>query len=169
MDNQLELVAQPHPDPKIRRVGFDLAHPYVEQCWGALLGPSGVTILRRLPILWEHEEPARLPATELARSLGLGSATSGGGRFARALDRLEDFRVAHWIDPDRSIAVYTQLPPLTDRQLDRLPAWTHRAHHELLNVHLNELAAPQTRLSLTDRLERLQHSTSSTPARGLGL
>ena len=71
----LELAAAPHPDPRVCRAGFDLTHPYVEQCWGAVIGPSGLAIMRRLPVLWTEREPARIGADELAHSLGLGGGT----------------------------------------------------------------------------------------------
>ena len=85
MDTQLELQALPHPDPKVRRFGFDLTDPYVEQCWGAVVGPSGIATLRRLPVLWTHQESAHMPPDELARTLGLGPGTGLRGRFNRAL------------------------------------------------------------------------------------
>lgn len=39
----------PHPEPRIRQVGFSLDHPYVEQCWTPVLGPTSVLLLRRYP------------------------------------------------------------------------------------------------------------------------
>ena len=54
-----------------------------------------------------------LPADELAQTLGLGPGTGQHGRFNRALDRLAQFRLAEWIEPGRSIAVYTEVAPLT--------------------------------------------------------
>ena len=88
METNLELHARPHPDAQVRRLGFDVAHPYVEQCWGAVVGPSSVAILRRMPVLWTQQEPALLPSDALAQTLGLGPGTGQHGRFSRALDRL---------------------------------------------------------------------------------
>jgi len=44
-----------HPNRQVRRVGFDLSDTYVEQCWSAVIGPSAVVLLRRMPELWRHE------------------------------------------------------------------------------------------------------------------
>ena len=119
MDTQLELQALPHPDPKVRRFGFDLTDPYVEQCWGAVVGPSGIAILRRLPVLWTHQEPAHMPPDELARTLGLGPGTGLRGRFNRALERLTQFRLAEWVEHGAVLGIYTEVGPLSDRQVSR--------------------------------------------------
>ena len=121
METHFELHARPHPDARVRQLGFDLAHPYVEQCWGALIGPSSVAILRRLPVLWAHQEPTRLPTDVLAQTLGLGPGTGPSGRFHRALDRLTRSRLAEWIEPGTAIAVYTEDAPRSQRGLGRLP------------------------------------------------
>ena len=34
----LALHAVPHPNPKVRRVGFTLDDPYVEQVWAGVIG-----------------------------------------------------------------------------------------------------------------------------------
>jgi TrwC relaxase len=44
----LAIHAVPHPNPKVRRVGFALDDPYVEQVWAGVIGPSGLLVLRRL-------------------------------------------------------------------------------------------------------------------------
>ena len=178
MDDHLDLHAVPHPDARVRRLGFDLTHPYVEQCWGAMIGPSGVAILRRAPVLWTAAEPARVPAGELARSLGLGSGTGVHGRFPRALGRLVAFRFAEWVDDGRGLGIYTEVPPLGPKQVARLPEWCQAAHDRLLGAHLDAIAAgsttpmtsPPAAVSITARLDRLQHSTPSpaTALDGLG-
>jgi hypothetical protein len=174
MDTNLELHARPHPDTQVRRLGFDLAHPYVEQCWGAVVGPSSVAILRRMPVLWTHHEPAVLPADELAESLGLAPGAGRHGRFNRALDRLAQFRLAEWIDPGRSIAVYTEVAPLRDQRLARLPQWTQEAHERLLDSHLDRIATVKDFSAqvaeVTARLDRLEHPTAHAipPSKALG-
>ena len=44
-----------HPNRQVRQVGFDLSDTYVEQCWSAVVGPSAVVLLRRMPELWRHD------------------------------------------------------------------------------------------------------------------
>ncbi|HXH59446.1 hypothetical protein [Iamia sp.] len=157
----LEFAAADHPDPKVRHAGFSLNHPYVEQCWGAVLGPSGVAVLRRLPVLWADHEPARIPAGELARSLGLGRGTGANSRLQHALDRTTRFGLADWTEPGRALRVYTEVPPLDRHRLAQLPDWSHRAHDRLLTEHIDQLArtpaAPtQAPPTITERLDRLQ-------------
>jgi hypothetical protein len=163
MNTHLELEALPHPDPQVRRLGFDLSHPYVEQCWAAVIGPSGIAILRRLPVLWTQNMPARIPADDFAGSLGLGHSTGENGRFYRALDRLTQFRLAEWLEPGQTLGVYTEVPPLSAHQVARQPEWTRAAHEHLLGGHLDHIASGQALAAqvteITSRLDRLEHKT----------
>ena len=174
METNLELHARPHPDAQVRRLGFDLAHPYVEQCWGAVVGPSSVAILRRMPVLWTQQEPALLPSYALAQTLGLGPGTGQHGRFNRALDRLAQFRLAEWIEPGRSIAVYTEVAPLRDHRLGRLPEWTREAHERLLDAHLDRIATVKDYSAqvaeVTARLDRFERPAAQAlpPSKALG-
>jgi hypothetical protein len=172
MDPNIELAAIPHPDPRVRRLGFDLSDPYVEQCWGAVLGPTGVAILRRAPVLWSHSEPALVPAAELAQSLGLGTSHDTNSRFSRAVERLVSFRVAVWVDEGTSLGIYTELPPLGPRSLERAPSWTRETHERLLSARLDNLAAtvtaPNPRVaSITARLDQLQQRAPEQPTTAL--
>jgi hypothetical protein len=158
----LELAAVTHPDPRVRRVGFDLSHPYVEQVWGAAVGPSGVALLRRLPVLWKEHEPARIPGVQLARMLGLGIPTGSTKRLERALDRLVLFQFVRWAEPGQALEVYTEVPPARGRLLTRLPEWSREAHDRLLGAHLDGLARSGNRelevSAITARLDRLQRA-----------
>lgn len=165
MEPNLEIHAQPHPDPRIHRIGFELIDPYVEQCWGALLGPSGVAILRRLPVLWADQEPARVSSAELGASIGLTDRTGDHSRFGRALKRLAQFRLGEWPDRGSVLSIYTEVPPLTEHQLRRLPDWSRAAHDRLLDRHL-EVVASQTNhggavADITARLDLLQHTRAN--------
>ncbi|HET6662952.1 MAG TPA: hypothetical protein VFG94_01780, partial [Acidimicrobiales bacterium] len=68
----LAIHAVPDPNPKVRRVGFALDDPYVEQVWAGVIGPSSLLALRRLPVLWRDRKPAVVDVRELGQSLGLG-------------------------------------------------------------------------------------------------
>lgn len=172
MDIHLELHALPHPNPKVRRLGFDLSHPYVEQCWGSVVGPSGIAILRRVPVLWAEREPARIATDELARSLGLGASAVQHSRFQRSLDRLVQFRMAEWLDPGAVLGVYTEAAPLTERHLARASEWTRVTHQRLLGKHLDGIAAAGNKTGrvddLTARLDRLQQAPRHQPMASLG-
>ena len=156
----LELAAMPHPDRRVRQVGFDLTHPYVEQCWGAVIGPSGVAIMRRLPVLWIEREPARVRADDLGRSLGLGAGGGQNSRLQRSLERTVRFGLAEWAEPGRVLGVYTDVPPLRGRRLEQLPEWSRRAHDRLLSAHVDHLVSVGTGnpevAAVSARLDRLQ-------------
>ncbi len=108
-----------------------------------------------------------LPADALAQTLGLGPGTGQHGRFNRALDRLAQFRLAEWIEPGRSIAVYTEVAPLRDHRLGRLPEWTREAHERLLDAHLDRIAAVKDYSAqvaeVTARLDRFERPTAPGP------
>jgi hypothetical protein len=93
----LAIHAVPHPNPKVRRVGFTLDDPYVEQVWAGVIGPSALLVLRRLPVLWREREPAVVDLRELDRSLGLGASLARSGRTWRTIERLVGFGMAHWL------------------------------------------------------------------------
>lgn len=142
----IRLHATPHPSASVRRAGFPLDHPYLEQCWTPLLGPTSIVLLRRIPELWRENLTAELPVPELAASIGLGRATGRHGPLWRTLDRLVRFRFADMPVPGE-FDVFTELPPVHERLLERLPAWNRRHHDQLLGAHLDHLATPGQRHS----------------------
>lgn len=170
LSEHLEIAAAPHRDPVIARTGFDLSHPYLEQCWAPSLGPSAVLLLRRLPILWHEREPAVVPVDELARSLGLGASRGAHSRFNRTLRRIVDAHLAVWAEPGIRLDVYLELPPLPPSRLARLPSWSRQAHDRLLDQHLHQLARSANRspaAAITARLDQLQRPRTHNTA-GLG-
>jgi hypothetical protein len=82
----LVIRAVPEPNPKVRRVGFTLDDPYVEQVWAWGIGPSALLVLRRLPVMWREREPAVVDLRELGQSLGLGPSVARSGRTWRTID-----------------------------------------------------------------------------------
>lgn len=151
----LVLHATAHPVAAIHRAGFPLDHPYVERCWAPVLGPSSVLLLRRMPELFRSSADPIVPLDELGRSLGIGG-TGQQSAIRRTVDRLVQFRFASWSAPGE-LDVYTEVPPLGPRQLDRVPESTRGAHESLLATHLDALAAPPPRTAdLIARLDRLQ-------------
>jgi hypothetical protein len=77
----LAIHAVPHPNPKVRRVGFALDDPYVKQVGAGVIGPSGLLALRRLPLLWREREPAVADLREL-RSAWARQLRAAGARGA---------------------------------------------------------------------------------------
>ena len=160
-DRTLQFTPVDHPDARVRRIGFDLTDPYIERCWSAVIGPSSTLLLRRLPTLWIARVPAEIDAGELSRSLGLGAGAGERSRLAATLERLVNFGLARPASDGAGLDVYRQVPPLTQRQLARLPEWTRDAEDRLLGAHLTQVD-DSTRhhanvVSITARLDRLQH------------
>lgn len=167
----LTITPVDHPDVRVRRVGFDLTDPYVEQCWGSVIGPSATVLLRRLPTLWIDRVPATITHEDLARTLGLGAGSGAGSRLTRSIDRVAHFGLANWNEARGLLDVHLRVPALTTHQLERLPEWTQRAHGRLLDAHVQQLAEPTaTGTSLADvtaRLDRLEQPRR-TPSRTVG-
>jgi len=167
-DDLLWFTPVDHPDPRVQRVGFDLDDPYVEQCWSAVIGPSSVLLLRRLPVLWVAEVPARIATSELSQSIGLGAGVGERSRLANTLDRVVRFGLARPATDSTGLDVYRQVPPLSPRQVQRSSTWTRTTHERLFAAHLQDLAGrgdlAGTVASLRARMDRLEN----TRARSLG-
>lgn len=129
MTDRLVIAAVPHPSPQVRSAGFDLRSAYVERCWLPIIGPSSVALLRFLPDLWRDQgDVATVDMPALGARLGLSTATGRNAPLPRTLDRLTRFRFARWDDGE--LHVYVTCPPVTARQLHRLPGAV-REEHEL--------------------------------------
>jgi hypothetical protein len=156
----LTLTPTEHPDARVRRVGFDLTDPYVEQCWGPVIGPSATMLLRRLPTLWTEQVPAVVARDELGRSLGLGGGTGSHSRLMNAIERTVRFGLATWDEQAQALDVYRQVPGLSERRLERLPEWTRRAHDRLVDARVRQLGGHDDHSpgvpTITSRLDRLQ-------------
>jgi hypothetical protein len=117
-----ELAVAPWPDPVIDRIGHDPRSSYVERFWLSILGPSTTFLLRRLAT-WLDSEPEGfvLDLPQTARSIGLGERSRAGKQspFLRAISRTCQFGLARY--DDETLVVRRRVPPLTHRQVERLP------------------------------------------------
>ncbi len=170
-DRVLRFTPVDHPDARVQRVGFDLADPYVEQCWSAVVGPSSTLLLRRMPVLWaSHQAPAEVEASELSRSLGLGVGVGERSRLMSTMNRLVQYRLARPTSEGAGLDVFRQVSPLTPRQLERVPQWTRDTHERLFSAHLeqfDDVARHQANVaSITARLDRIQNGTAA-PTTGI--
>lgn len=112
-----------------------LGHPagsvYVETFWLPLVGPSAVLASRRLTTWLEHEpDGITVSITMLSRCLGLGTGTGRRAPVARTLARLVDFKIASH-DGER-LLLRRELPMLSVRQIEQLPACLITAHEQLI-------------------------------------
>ena len=119
------------PARSSERLGHQAGSAYVETFWLPLVGPSAVLALRRLSAWLEHE-PDGITASiaMLSRCLGLGTGTGRRAPVARTLARLVDFKIASH-DGER-LLLRREVPMLSVRQIERLPACLITAHEQLI-------------------------------------
>jgi hypothetical protein len=121
------IIVLPWPDPVVDAVGYDPRSPYVEQFWLGVLGPSATLLLRRLAAAFDvHPDGFELDLHETAGALGLSAASGRTSSFARTLQRCVQFGLAQ--PHSRGMRVRRHLPPLSQRQLARLPRALQTAH-----------------------------------------
>lgn len=137
------LTVRPWPDPVIDVLGHDPRSLYVEWFWLGILGPSTTWLMRRLAAgLEASPDGFELDLAETATSLGLGSKGGRHSPFMRSLARCASFELAEF-DNDGSLAVRRKVPPLTRRQVMRLPASMQAAHEAWNQAALATPAAEQ--------------------------
>src|SRR5690606_17111874 len=130
-----QLRVEPWDDPVVDHLGHDPRSAYVEHFWLPILGPSTTLLLRRLAgVLDQQPEGTEVDLAVTAKALGLG--TQGGKRsaFLRALDRSTQFGLAQQLGSTR-LAVRRRVPPLTQRQVVRLPKALQAQHGEWMQLH----------------------------------
>ncbi len=145
------LAVRPWPDPVIDQVGHDPRSAYVEQFWLGILGPSTTWLIRRL-VAGLEASPAGydLHLGHTAAALGLANQQGRNSPFMRSLARCCQFGMAR-LDGESTLEVRRKLPPLTRRQVERLPE-PLRAAHEAWQAR--ELATPPAE-ALRRRARRL--------------
>ena len=130
-----KIAVLPWPDPVLTAHGFDPRHAYVERFWLGVIGPSATWLIRRFARgLDENPTGFRVDLADTARALGLGEGVGKNSMVWRTIDRLITFHLAQSFG-DRQLAVRTHLPPLTQRQLSRLPRSVQLAHDAFIAEH----------------------------------
>jgi hypothetical protein len=79
-----------------------------------------------------------LRVAETSQALGVGNREGSSSPILRTLARLEQFEMACADPLSPTIAVRRQLPPVTRRQLTRLPMPIQRQHARLADVRLGD-------------------------------
>lgn len=126
-------------DPTVDALGWDVRDrdtssgqpPYVETFWLPLLGPTATWLLRRCNSHLDTPNPGSLPTQVLAESLGLGPSISRSSKLADTIDRAERFGFASLTIRGDELRVRTHLPPLTERQLQKLPEPLQALHQQV--------------------------------------
>ena len=129
------------PDPVLDRLGHDPRSGYVERYWLPILGPSCLLLLRRLAAeLEQRPDGFEIDTALWATELGIGMKGGKNGPFWRAVERGCRFGAAQR-NGDR-LAVRRRLPPLTARQVERLPTPLQEAHHRWTEARLQRDRRP---------------------------
>ncbi len=130
LDTRGTIVILPWPDPLVESLGHDPRSPYVEQFYLALLGPTLTWFLRRVADgLEAWPDGFEVEVHDLTGSLGLGSTPAGRyGPFPRAVERAVRFGLAH--SHSGGLMVRRKLPPLSYRQVAKLPPVLQEAHRQ---------------------------------------
>lgn len=124
------LRVEPWPDPVVDRIGHPLRSSYVEDYWLGILGPTTTWLLRRLDAALDgHPDGVTIDLATLAGSLGLTFEPGHAGPFGRALHRSVMFGLAQPVGA--RLAVRRAAPPLSARQLARLPRAVQAGHERL--------------------------------------
>jgi hypothetical protein len=128
----ITLAIVPWDDPVFAIRGHDPRHEYVERYWLPILGPSTTWLLRRFARGFD-EVPGgfRINLADTSRALGLGEGTGKHSMISRSLDRACQFGLAQRHGLDR-VAVRRHMPPLSARQLKRLPLALQQSHERLM-------------------------------------
>jgi hypothetical protein len=140
------LPVRPWADPLIDTLGFDPRSAYVEQFWLSVLGPSTTWLLRRVAAGFDRAPDGfELPLADTAREIGLGDKCGRHSPFVRAIARCCQFEMAR--PAGRGIEVRRKLPPLTRRQVLRLPDGLRLAHERWQAAQIGARGEEATRRS----------------------
>lgn len=126
LDPIVTVTADPDPD---HADGFAILHPYLEQVWLPILGPSTVLALRSIGRrLGTDLQPFRLDIADLAAELGLGTGTGPNSTIHRTLARAERFGHARITGPDH-LEIAALIRPVPEALQRRLPHAARLTHH----------------------------------------
>jgi len=137
-------------DPVLDRLGHDPRSGYVEHYWLSILGPSCLLLLRRLAAELERQPDGfELETVQWAQELGIGMKGGKNGPFWRAIERACRFGAAQ--RNGDLLAMRRRLPPLTSRQVERLPAGLRQSHHRWTEARLTQPRRPTVSKWSADR------------------
>ncbi len=124
-----QLVIRSWPDSVLDELGHDPRSGYAERFWVSVIGPSCYLALRRFSDQLDRQPDGfEVDTADLALELGLGAKGGRHGPMWRAIERACHFRLAHRQGP--MLAVRRRFPPLSRRQLKRMPDHLVAAHEQ---------------------------------------
>ena len=121
------LVVIPWHDEVVDRIGHDPRSSYVETFWLNVLGPTTTWLIRRMVTgLDRYPGGYELDLEQTASALGLTFTPGASNPFARSMNRLVLFGAGQPVSG--GIAIRRRLPPVSARQLQRMPEYLRSAH-----------------------------------------
>lgn len=103
---------------EINPITYDPRHPYVEQEWLPIVGPTTYVLMRHLATRLETDpEGFTLHMADCAHALGLGTSVSRTSMVIKAFCRLVNYKAAHPLDPEHELGIVTRLPPVGRRRV----------------------------------------------------
>lgn len=129
MDDTELLVFAPRPDPVVDPYRQDPEGTYSRLAWLPVIGPSSWLMWGTLACQLRREPEIAWELATLAAAHGIHGGAGGGGMVRRTLNRLVRFRLLTPVD-DRRHLVRMTAPPVTGRQLERLPDFVVELHHQ---------------------------------------
>lgn len=125
------------PDPVLDQLGHDPRSAYVERFWLPVLGPSCLLLIRRLAAELERRPDGfEVDSAQWAGELGIGMKGGQHGPFWRAVERTCRFGAARRNGP--RLALRRRLPPLSTRQVQRLPESLQGEHDQWVAARLEQ-------------------------------
>ncbi|KJF18371.1 MULTISPECIES: hypothetical protein [Acidithrix] len=119
-------------DPLVESLGFDPRTNYVEYFWLPILGPSCIFLLRRMAYAFDLSGDFReMSLHTISYEIGLGSPKGFSSSITRTVNRCIQFDMAKLL-PNGQLAFRRSLPPLSQRQLNRLPIRLQEVHEALI-------------------------------------
>lgn len=145
------VTIHPWVDPLVDARGHDPRSIYVERYWLSVIGPTATWIMRRFADLFdEHPDGFVLDLAHTAHTMGLSYERGPASPFGRALNRCVMFGLARELAD--GFSVRRRLPPVSARQLDRLPPDVRTEHDEwvrrTVNVDVREVERRLTEIGL---------------------
>jgi len=128
MDDQQHVRFDAWADPA-DHLDLHPEHPYSRFGWLPIIGPSSWLLWGTLATQLRREPTVTWELTALAEAHGLHRGAGEHGMVRRTLTRLTQFRLLALAEP-ATYLVRLSAPPLTARQLDRLPAFVAELHHQ---------------------------------------
>ena len=120
MDEIEVLTFNPWPDPAIDPYGQDPNGDWSRLAWLPIIGPSSWLMWGTLAAQLRRESDVTWAVEALGAAHGLSGSTARHGPVRRTIARLCQFRIVTDLS-DSALLVRMTAPPLSRRQVERLP------------------------------------------------